>query len=99
MKQEIEDWTQYNYHQSQEILTNSKQIIVILRNPVTRWVSGIIQYLYGELSYETISNEVSDIIFSKIEFDDHTAPQTDFLVGIDDYLSKCIFFYCDEKLV
>ena len=74
-----------------EPLVNSSENLIVLRDPVDRWCSGITQYLYN--SKQTLSiNEV----FEKITFDDHTDLQTYFLQGVD--LTHATFMRVDDDL-
>jgi len=79
-------------------LTN-KQIIILVREPIDRWVSGTAQYLCsallknGRTSIDIINNWnsiVQDLIFDRIVFDDHTEKQVYFISGIP--RENCVFF-------
>ena len=68
-----------------------QQTLVILRDPVDRWCSGMAQSLFNsgaELS--------DDIVFKHITVDDHTELQTYFLQDID--LTNAAFFLVDDHL-
>ena len=65
------------WHHS-ETLVNSAENLIVLRDPIDRWCSGITQYLYN--SGQDLS---VDEVFDKITFDDHTDLQTYFLQGVD----------------
>ena len=69
----------------------TEQNLVILRDPIDRWCSGMAQSLFN--SGKESSN---NIIFESITFDDHTELQTYFLQGID--LTKTIFFLVSDNL-
>jgi hypothetical protein len=78
------------WHHS-ETLINSNENLIMLRDPIDRWLSGITQYLHNtkqDLSIEEIVN--------KITFDDHTDLQTYFLQGVD--LDNSTFMFVDENL-
>ena len=78
------------WHHS-ETLINSGENLIILRDPIDRWCSGITQYLYnGKLDLD--DNE----IFDKITFDDHTDLQTYFLQGVD--LISATFMLVNDDL-
>ena len=64
------DPTMFNYYDS-----NFKKYWVLLRDPYFRWKSGICQYWSQNRDKE---EEILDTI-NKIEFDEHTVPQTKFL--------------------
>jgi hypothetical protein len=79
--------------------------LVVLRDPIDRWVSGMTQYLWllnRDRSQEEILNLINsqsfqNLIFDFVIFDSHTLPQTCFLSGLD--LDKITFFYFDEGVV
>ena len=86
-------WEIYNYHTDN---LYHKHAMVVLRDPVERWLSGIAEYLYlyhRNLDLAHISNSFCDLIFDRVAFDDHTDLQVLFLQGID--LGNCTFFNCD----
>jgi hypothetical protein len=80
-------------------LTN-KQIIILLRDPVDRWISGMAQYLCSSLlgrhcrtSDDIIKNWnsiVQDLVFDRIIFDDHTEKQVYFIQSVPK--ENCVFF-------
>lgn len=74
-----------------ETLVNSNENLIVLRDPIDRWCSGITQYLHNSKQDLSV-NEV----FDRITFDDHTELQTYFLRGVD--LSKATFMLVDENL-
>ena len=64
-------WQFYNYHTDQL----NKTAIVVLRDPVERWLSGIAEYfaLYQNTTNDLVDNKsLQQIIFDRITFDDHT---------------------------
>lgn len=72
--------------------------IVALRDPVDRWCSGITEYLY--LNHPTFTSydytqAIFDLIFGKVNFDDHTECQVKFLNGLD--YNRCVFFWVDDN--
>jgi hypothetical protein len=80
-------------------------VIVILRDPIDRWLSGIAQHIttnilgenFGSTHFLELSNElVEKIIFDQVVFDDHTEQQSWFLEPFD--LSKVVFFEFNENL-
>ena len=79
-------------------LTN-KQLIILLRDPIDRWISGIAEYLCssllknGRTSDDIIKNWngiVQDLVFDQVIFDDHTEKQVYFIQGIP--IKNCVFF-------
>jgi len=77
------------YHS--ETLVNSDENLIVLRDPVDRWCSGITQYLHNS-KLDLSVNEVLD----KITFDDHTDLQTYFLQGVD--LDHATFMMVNDDL-
>lgn len=83
-------WEVYNYH-TDEL---DKKAIVVLRDPVDRWASGIGEYLTRYHKPFVLDNqETLDLIYDKITFDDHTERQVNFLHGLD--TDRCVFFKFD----
>ena len=88
-------WEFYNYHTDN---LYHKTAMVVLRDPVERWASGIAEYLYlyhRDWTINAFTIEMLDLIFDKIAFDDHTESQVYFIEGLD--LSRCVFFKFDEN--
>lgn len=82
-----------------------KATIVVLRDPIERWITGIAQHIttnvlgenFGSTHYLEQNNElVERIIFDQIVFDDHTEQQSWFLEPFS--LDNAVFFYCDNTL-
>lgn len=72
--------------------------IVILRDPIDRWISGIIQYVFSYFP-DTLDINNDDLInyfFAKIYLDPHTLPQVNFLHNLD--IKSIDFFMVNEKL-
>ena len=84
---------------------NANEYIVILRDPVKRWVSGAAEYLIRLLLRDRPrQTEIGDIfkqpLFRKMlsdnaQFDMHTTPQAVFLQGLP--LERTKFFYMDNN--
>ena len=86
-------WQFYNYHTD----GLNKTAIVVLRDPVERWLSGIAEYFtlyHDDVNGIEYNNGLRNIIFDRITFDDHTEKQVKFVQGLD--TSKCIFLWCDD---
>jgi hypothetical protein len=82
-------WENYNYHTD----GLNKLALVVLRDPVDRWISGIAEYLYlyhRDWNNGAFTQPMFDLIFDKIAFDDHTERQVYFLEGLD--IERCVFF-------
>lgn len=85
--------------------------LVVFRNPVDRWISGITEYLFmyhintldragyysKEFGYKGLlgSPLAIDLILQNVTFDDHTEKQVKFLQGVTD-LSKVIWFESNQ---
>lgn len=65
----------------------SKKKIVVLREPYSRYISGLLEYLYrAKIKHDQVD---FDDLFKKFTFDEHTSLQVDFLKDID--TDSCIF--------
>lgn len=85
-------WEYYNFHTDKFI----KPALVVLRDPVDRWVSGIAEYfaLYFP-QFKLQDKETVELIFDRIVFDDHTEKQVKFMHGLD--TEQCTFMLCNES--
>jgi len=71
--------------------------LVILRNPLDRWASGMAQYLAMKHPGILVkTRELQDFIFGRIDFDPHTVPQVNYLSDLD--TDDITFFRFDDKL-
>lgn len=79
--------------------------IVILRDPIERWLTGIAQHIttnilgenFGSTHYIEQDTELCQkIIFDQVVFDDHTEQQSWFLEPFN--LDNAVFFYCNSEL-
>lgn len=77
-----------HWHHS-ETLVNGQENLVILRDPIDRWCSGIVQY-----QHNTGINLHLQETFETVTFDDHTELQTYFLQGVD--LDRTTFMMIDS---
>lgn len=87
-------WEFYNYHTDN---LYHKHALIVLRDPIDRWLSGIAEYMYlhhRDLDLAHVSNSFLNLVFDRIAFDDHTDSQVLFLQDLD--LSNCTFFWCNE---
>jgi hypothetical protein len=79
--------TSYNYNEIDKQRL-PKTYMVVLRDPVERWCSGIVEE--GEGSEWSLQNrETLDFIFGVAKFDRHTCSQVDYLHGLD--TNDCVF--------
>jgi len=69
--------------------------IVVLRDPVEAWVSGIAEFLSRNCGHYQLDNEETiDLIFKQIVFDEHTDSSVNFLSGL--HVDRCTFFKLDQ---
>ncbi len=89
------NWEHYNYHTDN---LYHKHALIVLRDPVERWLSGIAEYMYlyhQNLDSAHFSSCFFDIIFDRVSFDDHTEQQVLFLEKLN--LDNCTFFLCGSN--
>jgi hypothetical protein len=95
-KQQLEalDFTQQNYYVNN---LSDHPAVVVLRDPVDRWISGIAEYFtryYHRNSPADLNSFTIDIIFNHITFDPHTEKQLYFIQDLDP--SKIVYFWFDD---
>lgn len=75
---------------------NSHTKIIILRDPLDRWISGISEYIHLHHKNWNIDNrDLLDLLYDVIIIDEHTKPQVNFLDGIN--IENCVFFKMDNN--
>jgi hypothetical protein len=79
-------WVYYDH------MMSADKYLVVLRDPIDRWVSGIAQFM----AIESNKNIPLNDLVNNITFDDHTELQTYFLQGVD--LDCCEFIRADKNL-
>jgi hypothetical protein len=87
-------WEFYNYHFDH---LYHKHALIVLRDPVERWLSGICEYFtlyHRNMDTTQINQAFIDLLMDTITFDDHTEKQVYFIEGLDP--RKCTFFWCDK---
>lgn len=79
-------------------LYKDKKFVVILRDPIDRWIAAMSQYLVEfDNPVELLDNVlIKKLITDGINFDVHARPQRYDLIGLDE--KRTVFFMCDEKL-
>ena len=84
-------------------LTN-KQLIILLRDPIDRWISGMAEYLCSSLLKNGMTSDdiiknwnniVQDLVFDQVIFDDHTEKQVYFIQSIP--IENCVFFNSTKR--
>jgi hypothetical protein len=89
-------WEFYNYHL--DMVSPYKHAIIVLRDPVDRWLSGIGEYFtlyHKNIDLAFLGRGFFDLVFDRIAFDDHTERQVNFISGID--TARATFFLCDKN--
>jgi hypothetical protein len=90
-------WRYSNIAQVSAEITSPVKCIVILRDPIDRWVSGFATYCSSHIlkSGYTLErfaqdyNELSErLIFDNLQFDDHTEPQVTFVNQLNSQFQK-----------
>lgn len=81
--------------------------IIVLRDPIERWFTGIAQHITTNLFGENFGSShfllrtndlVERLIVDQVVFDDHTEQQTWFIEEFSQFLINPVYFYCDESL-
>lgn len=87
------DWKyNFNYYEN-----SNKKFLVLLRDPVSRWLAGVVEYFYREHPNMVIKGETFlNFIFERIVFDEHNFPQVNFLHGLES--EKLIIFKFDDNI-
>ena len=94
MKQCLSTWRFGNF--TREDFTEYRSI-VLLRDPVARWLSACPAPVdIAKMVNHTAYTDTAFDNFSSWLLDEHSAPQTDFIAGLD--LTNTIFFKCDRDL-
>lgn len=89
------NWTEKNFINSG--LIRDKIPIVVLRDPIERWLSGITEYInhyHENFDVNQVNTTMLDWIFDRVAFDDHTERQSMFIESIN--LNKTVWFWCDH---
>lgn len=88
------DWRDSNVYNED---LSKYHALVILRNPIERWVSGVAEYikLYHK-NIEKLDDSMWQIISDIIAIDDHTDKQVYFVNTLS--IENVTFFQCDENL-
>lgn len=82
-------------------IDTTHRIIVWLRDPVQRWLSGLATWLtyrlpqHTGLDYIRGNQALLDLIFDTVRLDDHTERQAFFIQNLD--WARCDFWYIDSQ--
>ena len=83
----------YNYHTDKL----DKHAMVVLRDPMERWLSGICEYFtlyHRNIDTTQFNKAFYELLMDQVTFDDHTEKQVYFIEGLDP--ARCTFFLCDD---
>lgn len=71
--------------------------LVVLRDPVARWASGVLEFWCRANSQHDWQPEANyDWLFDQVEFDVHTRPQADFLHSVDH--DRCTWLWMTDNI-
>jgi len=90
-KPNLQDWGWECYNYRTDHLDRIP--LVVLRDPVDRWLSGIAEYMYlyhRDIAVNDFNSAFYDLVFDRIAFDDHTERQVYFLEDLD--VSQAVYF-------
>jgi len=82
----------HNYFKLWSCIKHQRKI-VILQDPLTRWIKGISQFA---ININLNNRELLDFLFTYVDFDDHTTPQVNYIHNLD--TDDIDFFKLDENL-
>jgi nicotinamide riboside kinase len=90
-------WSSAYYQEIYKPNRNQK-VLVILRDPYQRWISGMVQYLsmYHGDTIKSITKDIFELLVDKVVFDDHTELQSYYLNGID--TNDCVFLNAKDNI-
>lgn len=89
------NWTDFNYHYDNFY---KKHAMVVLRDPVDRWLSGICEYFtlyHNDINVDEFNQSFYDLIMDQVALDDHTERQYLFIEGLS--YKNITFFLCDNN--
>jgi len=87
-------WDTIDDYNNKRLLGTKK--IVILRDPIDRWISGLHHYFFLNKITPSWSKDFLDLCFNVLLFDEHTDHQVNYLNNLR--TKDCIFFYVNESL-
>jgi hypothetical protein len=88
-------WADFNYHYDNFY---KKHAMVVLRDPVDRWLSGVCEYFalyHNDINIDELNKSFYDLIMDQIALDDHTERQYLFIEGLN--YKNITFFLCDTN--
>lgn len=87
-------WEDFNYHYDH---LYKKHALVVLRDPVSRWLSGVCEYFslhHPNIDTNEFNKTFYEFLMDQIVFDDHTEHQHYFIDGLS--LNNITFFFCND---
>lgn len=98
------NFKQHYAKDNQEYISKGIKKVIILRDPIERWYSGIIQYMVAQkvldkdydLNIDFSNRDLCRMLTSVVVIDTHTKSQVNYLDGID--MDECIFIKFDSDL-
>ena len=84
----------YNYHYDH---LYHKHALIVLRDPLERWLSGICEYFtlyHPAIDLDNAGRAFYELLLDQLTFDDHTEQQVYFIEGLDP--KRCTFLMCDR---
>ena len=88
----------------EEYICRGTKKLVILRDPIDRWYSGVIQFMTAQqwldkednVDIDFTNRDLCRLLTSVISIDTHTRPQVNYLHGVD--TDECVFLKFDSDL-
>jgi len=89
-----------NYHH-EKYLEQDYQPIIFLRDPLERWYTGIVEYIFRQgvlaKNVSQLNEDFLSLLIERIAFDEHTEEQIMFLENID--IHQAVWFCVDNNLI
>ena len=91
------DWCEINAsgHVNDTTKTKDKQFLIFMREPISRWISGVSEYF--NILGKPLDEGMYDLLVDGCSFDTHTEPQSSFLSELE--YKHCKVIMMDEHFV
>jgi len=92
-----QEWNNTNLGNS---LNQDKIFLIVLRDPLDRWASGMAEYMYRyhpNFDFDQVTDLLKEIIIKQKFFDEHAFPQCAFIDQLP--IEQCVYFKMDDYLV
>lgn len=89
------DFHEANYHQDN---LYHKHSLVVLRDPLERWLSGVCEYFslyHSDLDLSEARRPFYELVLDLVTLDEHTKRQAYFITDLDP--ARTTYFYCDKN--